>query len=362
MAVGLGRAAARWRCLRRRAAGGGARLLPWVWRGAGRRGVAAGDLRLLLPRPAGRLAEHDAIALRSFAWYVMPLGLAAAVVGYVAALRRFAARDSVFLLTFSLYASFFFYKIRIVPEHYWMTRRFLPMILPGALLLAAYAAFGRWRERRSRPALSARAAAPSAWSSSLCSPCMFWRASAPLFGHVEYAGVDPAAREARRGRSATRTWSSSNRATPRTSTCWPCRWPTSTPATCCCCRTAGPTRRRWSVHRLGATAVRHRLLRRRRRHRAAVASDRASSRSPPRSSRCPSGHSARNALPAATGARSSTSASTASRPPATPAGGVALDVGVNDDVNVLRFHAKERTPTAPPSAGRATCPTSTCRA
>jgi hypothetical protein len=36
---------------------------------------------------------------------------------------------------------FFFYKIRIWPEHFWMTRRFLAVILPGLLLFAAAAAF-----------------------------------------------------------------------------------------------------------------------------------------------------------------------------------------------------------------------------
>ena len=122
------------------------RLLPWVWKVLAVAAVALVIYAYFFRVAAGRLAEHDAIALRSFAWYVMPLGLFTALVGYVAALRRFAARDSVFLLTFSLYATFFFYKIRIVPVHYWMTRRFLPIILPGAMLLAAYAAFGRWRE------------------------------------------------------------------------------------------------------------------------------------------------------------------------------------------------------------------------
>ena len=37
----------------------------------------------------------------------------------------------------SFYAAFVFYKLRIVPEHFWLARRFLPVILPGALLLVA---------------------------------------------------------------------------------------------------------------------------------------------------------------------------------------------------------------------------------
>ncbi len=39
-----------------------------------------------------------------------------------------------------MFCLFFFYKIRIVPEHFWMARRFLPVILPCAVLFAAAAA------------------------------------------------------------------------------------------------------------------------------------------------------------------------------------------------------------------------------
>ena len=39
-------------------------------------------------QPGGRTAEHDAMALRSFAWYVSRLGLAGALVGFAFAVRR----------------------------------------------------------------------------------------------------------------------------------------------------------------------------------------------------------------------------------------------------------------------------------
>ena len=43
---------------------------------------------------------------------------------------------------FAAFALVFFYKIRVVPEHFWMERRFLPVILPGAFVLVACAALG----------------------------------------------------------------------------------------------------------------------------------------------------------------------------------------------------------------------------
>ena len=84
---------------------------------------------------------HDAIALRSFAWYITPLGLAVAFAGYALAMRTTFRRDPVLLATVTIFGLFFFYKIKIVPVHFWMARRFLPVILPGAMLLIGYAAF-----------------------------------------------------------------------------------------------------------------------------------------------------------------------------------------------------------------------------
>ena len=58
----------------------------------------------------------------------------------VAVCRRHFWRDPAFFLTFSAISVFFFYKTRIVPEHFWSARRFLAVTLPGALLcLAAFA-------------------------------------------------------------------------------------------------------------------------------------------------------------------------------------------------------------------------------
>ena len=89
------------------------------------------------------LAPWDAFALRTFrdAYFVWP-ALIAALAGYAMVARREFWRDPAFFLVFAGFSFFFFYKIHVVPEQFWMARRFLPMILPGALLLASGALFG----------------------------------------------------------------------------------------------------------------------------------------------------------------------------------------------------------------------------
>lgn len=150
--------------------------------------------------PGGRTALGDAIAFRSFGWYVTPgvLVLASAGAAFFT-WRRFWTMP-VFLMTFAVFSVFFFYKTRIVPEHFWTSRRFLSVALPGALLLAAALVseivgrigvgrlatrFG-WREPlRSVVATTAIIAVfvPVART--------FASAAAPVLHHVEYAGVIP---------------------------------------------------------------------------------------------------------------------------------------------------------------------------
>lgn len=139
-------------------------------------------------QPGGRTAEHDAMAFRSFAWYVGPLGLAAAVMGFAYSARERFWRSPLFYVMVAVFGAVFFYKIRIVPEHFWMTRRFLPVILPGAtLLMAATACAGAESRRGLTWGLRVLAAVLLlgifAWS--------FGSASRPIARYVEYAGVIP---------------------------------------------------------------------------------------------------------------------------------------------------------------------------
>src|SRR3712207_7097180 len=53
------------------------------------------------------------------------------------------------LLTFCAFGMFFFYKIRVVPEHFWMGRRFVGMVLPSLLLLACGLAMAGLADRKS---------------------------------------------------------------------------------------------------------------------------------------------------------------------------------------------------------------------
>jgi hypothetical protein len=156
-------------------------------------------------KPSGPLAPHDAYALRTFTWYFPWAGLVASVAGFVLLSWKRFWRDPLFLLGAAVYGFFVFYKIQIVPEHFWMTRRFLPVILPSACLLLAAAAFaGVWTrgegDRRS-PEGGGRDRGPGALARSarLVVPVAFvvvigWllaRSSEPVRHHVEYQGLIP---------------------------------------------------------------------------------------------------------------------------------------------------------------------------
>jgi hypothetical protein len=315
------------------------RLLPHVWWAIAAVIVPLAIYAYFFRFASGKLAEHDAMALRSFGWYVTPIGLAAALLGYVAALRHLVARDSVFLLTFTSYAVFFFYKIRIVPEHYWMTRRFLPIVLPGALLLAGYAAFGRWRDDDRGWRVQARAVAGAIVLAGLA--VLFWRQASPLHGHVEYAGVIPKL-EALAGTFGDRDLVvvESRDASDVHVLGLPLAYiyarnvlllPNRRPDPATMERFVAWARTHYAtVYFLGGGGTE--LLTK------AIAVQPVSTEV----FQVPEWASVRNGLPE--GARRKEFDFSIYRfvdPPAVAAGTVALDVGVNDDVNVLRFHAKE---------------------
>ena len=183
-----------------------------LWRVASRPGPAA-LLRAWLPRvlaavvvlmavyalvwrsTGGLLAPHDADSLRTFVrFYVFPLGFAGALVGFVLSSSRFGVTAPL-LVVFAAFAFAFFYKIRIVPEHFWAGRRMLAVILPGAFLLIGAAAFSEvavkgplgWINRQ--PGRSIRIAVGV-----LLMVVLGWQfasAMQPIRRHVEYAGLIP---------------------------------------------------------------------------------------------------------------------------------------------------------------------------
>jgi hypothetical protein len=145
----------------------------------------------------GLLASQDADSLRTFtAVYVPPLGLTLALIGLAIAAMSSEA-SSPFLILLATFSATFFYKIRIIPEHFWAGRRFLAVILPGVMLLIGTAAFGgRWIEAATR-----RGPLVRAWPGLLQAAVgvvlvlvvgiQVVRASRPIFRHVEYAGLIP---------------------------------------------------------------------------------------------------------------------------------------------------------------------------
>jgi hypothetical protein len=142
---------------------------------------------LFLRHPAGRLAAADAYALRTFTgiYFTLP-ALLAALIGFVLISQRSFWRDPALLVTLAVFSIFLFYKPRIVPEHFWVARRFVPIVLPGALLFAGAAAFARegggWRGARVlRPLIGLAFVGVLA--------AHYIRVTAPILPHSEYAGL-----------------------------------------------------------------------------------------------------------------------------------------------------------------------------
>ena len=139
--------------------------------------------------PEGKLALENAYALRMYAtFYVTVPCLAAALAGYALITRRRFWDDPAIVITITLFSLFFFYKIRIHAEHFWAARRFLPVILPGTLLLASAAAtWGLTHPSRRRRLLSGAIGLVFIVLLGL----HYARASAAVMHHVEYGGVIP---------------------------------------------------------------------------------------------------------------------------------------------------------------------------
>ena len=189
LAAAAGTALAAWSVLPR-LEGLRSRVVRWTPAVIAGGAIAAALYAMYLREPGGKLADYDAYALRTFVlFYLTVPGLFAALLGYALMMRRAFWRDPALFVTATAFTAFLFYKIRIVPEHLWMTRRFVPVILPAALIWIGAAACsglgaGRWPLRVVRGAIGA------VFLSLL--GLHFARASAPLSGHVEFAGLIPA--------------------------------------------------------------------------------------------------------------------------------------------------------------------------
>jgi hypothetical protein len=158
--------------------------------------VSIGGIYALFVRePGGRLAPHDAHAVRIFAHlYFTPVAFGLALIGYGLVVWRSFWRAPALILAVTTFSLFFFYKMRIWPEHFWLARRFIPAILPGAFTFAAAAIFAplwmrhrMWTGKRSVGIVSAAAGLIVI----LLIGQQYMTASRVVRTHIEYAGLIP---------------------------------------------------------------------------------------------------------------------------------------------------------------------------
>ena len=210
-------------------------------------------------------------------FYLQPLGLAAALVGWSVVSGPRFWRGSALVLLSAAFAIVIFYNARITPDHFWMARRYVLIILPVSLLLAGAAAFTpvAWLDRRRvawagelsigrvRVAAGIVLVAALGWQ--------YGHTTWPILRHVEHAGMISALS----GLAASLT--------PRDLLLVESRWLADTHTLAPPARLRSrPRRARLSrsrprlvglarVPRLGAPAVRPRAVHGRQRHRPAVA-------------------------------------------------------------------------------------------
>ena len=174
-------------------------LLMWARRNSGERATAAVPIVLIgsvlalaayawfFRTAAGTLTDYNAHALRAITdVYLLRPALVAALIGFVLVVGQRFWRAPALVLAVTVFTIFVCYKIRIVPEHFWLSRRVLPIMLPGVLLFAAAAALGGFWGGGLIRATAIRIAGGL---------FVFWLAvqyavaAAPVAAHVEYAGL-----------------------------------------------------------------------------------------------------------------------------------------------------------------------------
>jgi hypothetical protein len=127
-----------------------------------------------------RLAAHDAQSLVRLGWFVTPLVLALAVAGFVLLVRRWDRRWLFAILVAGTYSAFFLYKTRVTNDYYFALRRFVPVILPSLLALAAVSLVALWRRGIAGRAVSAALTAAIAG--------LFLRDMLPLVSYRDWKG------------------------------------------------------------------------------------------------------------------------------------------------------------------------------
>jgi hypothetical protein len=115
------------------------RLSAWAGGDGNAKELALADPGLLHALGFQRLAAHDAQALVRLGWFVTPLGLVLGTLGLLLLLRDWRPRALLLVLTTLSYSAFYFYKIRVWNDYFFALRRYVPIVLPALLALAALA-------------------------------------------------------------------------------------------------------------------------------------------------------------------------------------------------------------------------------
>jgi len=155
-----------------------------------------GIYALFLRQPGGSLAAHDAFSVRTFAGlYFTPTALVLALAGYALVVWRSFWRAPALILTMTAFAFFFFYKLRVFPEQLWLSRRFVDVILPAALLFVAAAVLLPLSRVVARPWTLRPALVTARLVTGLTIVGLlgqgYLQASTRIRSHIEYAGLIP---------------------------------------------------------------------------------------------------------------------------------------------------------------------------
>lgn len=120
--------------------------------------------------------NYAELSMRWLGWYMGPVGLAVALVGWSRgwwlAIRGRALRMLPFLFLFSATTALYVWKPMITPDQIWAMRRFLPVTIPGSFVLVFWTAGWMWDEperhrrlwRGGAVAVAAGTLAFSAWT------------------------------------------------------------------------------------------------------------------------------------------------------------------------------------------------------
>jgi hypothetical protein len=244
------------------------------------------------------------------------------------------------ILTLTAFSLFFFYKIRIVPEHFWAARRFIPVILPGGLLLVAAAAL---TGVRGRLLLSRAIRGPIGIVFIALLAVQYARTARPVVNHVEYAGIIPRLEKlaSQIGDNDLLVVESRDAGSDVHVLGLPLAYTYA--RNVLVLSNARPDKAMFAVF-LGAAQARYRRVL----FLGGGGTDLLSSRwsvEPLASDRfqIPEYESAKNAYPLSVKQKEFDFSLYTFGPPVAPTGASELDIGINDDLNVIRFHAKETT-------------------